>query len=101
MNILKVNDITKSRILGFVNNVLLSRCPNIFLTYFTIKRSSYDMRTKKQLETPQTRLQLGDRAVKVKGCLLWNSLDKSMLKYRLCKSFKRHIVKYYISTYTY
>ena len=99
INVLKVTHIGESSVLGFVNKVLCVHCPDIFLSYYTIKRNAYDLRTKGQLVTYPTRIQFGDRAVKVKGCLLWNRIDKKMLEYRLSKSFKDHLVKYYISTY--
>ena len=98
-NILKVTHIGESSVLGFVNKVLCGQCPAIFLSYYKIKRNAYDVRTKGQLVTPPTRIQFGDRAVKVKGCLLWNRINKNMLKHRFSKSFKDNLVKYYISTY--
>ena len=99
INVLKVTHIGESSVLGFVDKVLCGHCPDIFLSYYTIKRNAYDVQTKGQLVTPQTRIQFGDRAVKVKGCLLWNRIDKKMREYRLSKSFKDHLVKYHISTY--
>ena len=99
INLLKVTHIGESSVLGFVNKVLCGQCPEIFLSYYKIKRNAYDVRTKGQLVTPQTRIQFGDRAVKVKGCLLWNRINKNMLKHRFSKSFKDNLVKYYISTY--
>ena len=85
INVLKVTHIGKSSVLGFVNKVVRGHCPEIFHSYFEIKRNAYDVRTKGQL-------------VK-KGCLLWNRINKNMLKYRFSKSFKDHLVRYYISTY--
>ena len=99
INVLKVTHIGESSVPGFVNKVVRGHCPEIFHSYFEIKRNAYDVRTKSQLVTPQTRIQFGDRAVKVKGCLLWNRINKNMLKYRFSKSFKDHLVRYYISTY--
>ena len=99
LNVLKVTHIWESSVLSFVDKVLCCHCPDIFLSYYTIKRNAYDVRTKDQLVTPQTRIQFGDSAVKVKGCLLWNRIDKNMLEYRLYKSIKDHLVKYNISTY--
>ena len=99
INVLKVTHIGESSVLGFVNKVLCGQCPAIFLSYYKIKRNAYDVRTKGQLVTPQTRIQFGDRAVKVKGCLLWYRINKYMLKHRFSKSFKDNFVKYYISTY--
>ena len=99
INLLKVTHIGESSVLGFVNTVLCGQCPAIFLSYYKIKRNAYDLRTKGQLVTPQTRIQFGDRAVKVKGCLLCNRINKNMLKHRFSKSFKDNLVKYYISTY--
>ena len=99
INLLKVTHIGESSVLGFVNKVLCGHCPEIFLSYYKIKRNAYDVRTKGQLVMPQTRIQFGDRAVKVKGCLLWNRISKNMLKHRFSKSFKDNLVKYYISTY--
>ena len=55
------------------------------------KRNAYDVRTKGQLVTPQTRIQFGDRAVEVKGCLLWNRIDKNMLKYNLLIDLPNHL----------
>ena len=75
INVLKVTHIGESSVLSFVNKVLCGHCPDIFLSYYTIKRNAYDVRTKGQLVTPQTRIQFGDRAVKLKGCLLWNRID--------------------------
>ena len=49
------------------------------------------MRTKGQRVTPQTRTQFGPRAVKVKGCLLWNNINKNILSNRFFKSFKDHL----------
>ena len=99
INVLKVTHIGESSVLGFVNKVVRGHCPEIFHSYFEIKRNAYDVRTKDQLVTPQTRIQFGDRAVQVKGCLLWNRINKNMLKHRFSKSFKDHLVRYYISTY--
>ena len=99
INLLKVTHLGESSVLGFVNKVLCGQCPAIFLSYYKIKRNAYDVRTKGQLVTPQTRIQFGDRAVKVKGCLLWNRINKNMLKHRFSKSFKDNLVKYYTSTY--
>ena len=81
MNVLKLTHIGESNVLGFVNKVVRGHCPEIFHSYFEIKINAYDVRTKGQLVTPQTRIQLGDRAVKVKGCLLWNRILKNMLKH--------------------
>ena len=99
ISLLKVTHIGDSSVLGFVNKVLCGQCPAIFLSYYKIKRNAYDVRTKGQLVTPQTGIQFGDRAVKVKGCLLWNRINKNMLKHRFSKSFKDNLVKNYISTY--
>ena len=83
INVLKVTHIGESSALGFVNKVVRGHCPEIFHSYFEIKRNAYDVWTKGQLVTPQTRIQFGDRAVKVKGCLLWNRINKNMLKHRI------------------
>ena len=79
IDVLKVTHIGESNVLGFVNKVLCGHSPDIFLSYYTIKTNAYDVRTKGQLVTDQTRIQFGDRAVKVKGCLLWNRIDKRCL----------------------
>ena len=84
--VLKVTHIGESSVLGFVNKVLCGHCPDIFLSYYTIKRNAFDVRKKGQLVTAHTRIQIGDRAVKVKECLLRNRIDKKMLEYRLSKS---------------
>ena len=99
INVLKVTHIGDNNVLGCVNKVLCGHCPDIFISYYTIKLNAYDVRTKGQLVTPQTRIQFGDRAVKEKGCLLWNRIDKNMLEYRLSRPLKDHLVKYYISAY--
>ena len=56
INVLKVTHIGESSVLGFVNKVLCGHCPDIFLSYYTIKRNAYNVRTKGQLVTPQTRI---------------------------------------------
>ena len=99
INVLKVTHIGESSVLGFVNKVLCSQWPAIFHSYYKIKRNAYNVRTKGHLITPQARIQFGDRAVKVKWCLLWNRILQNMLKHRFLKSFKDNLVKYYISTY--
>ena len=99
IHLLKVTHISESSVLGFVNKVYCGQCPAIFLPYYKIKINAYDVRTNGQLVTPQTRIQFGDRAVKVKGCLLWNRINTNMLKHRFSKSFKNNLVKYYIFTY--
>ena len=99
INVLRVTHIGESSVLGFVDKVVRGHCPEIFHSYFEMKKNAYDVRTKGQLITPQTRIQFGDRAVKVKGCLLWNRINKTMRKHRLSKWFKDHLVRYYISTY--
>ena len=99
INVLKVTHLGESSVLGFVNKVVRGHCPEIFHSYFEIKRNAYDVRTKGQLVMPQTRIQFGDHAVKVKGCLLWNRINKNMLKHRFSKSFKEHLVRCYISMY--
>ena len=99
MRIVKVSHIAHSSVLGFVNDVRIGRCPEIFLDYYTLKRNAYDLRTKGQLKVPQTRLVLGDKSVKIKGALLWNRMDKSMLKHRFTKSFRKNLIKHFISSY--
>ena len=79
INVLKVTHIGVSSVLEFVNKVVRGHCSEILNSYFEIKRNAYDVRTKGQLVTPQTRIQFGDRAVKVKGWLLWNRINKNML----------------------
>ena len=96
MHILKISHIADSCVLGFVNDVRIGRCPEIFLDYYTWKPNSYDLRTKRQLKVPQTRLVLGDKSVKIKSALRWNRMDKSMLKHRFTKSFRKTLVKHYI-----
>ena len=99
MRIVKVSHIADSCVLGFVNDVRIGRCPEIFLDYYTLKRYSYDLRTKGQLKVPQTRLVHGDKSVKIKGALLWNRMDKGMLKHRFTKSFKKNLITHFISSY--
>ena len=99
INVLNVTHIGESGVLGFVNEVVRGHCPEIFHSYFEIKSNAYDARTKGQLVTHQTRIQFGDRVVKVNGCLLWNRINKNMPKYRFSKSSKDHLVRYHISTY--
>ena len=55
--------------------VVLRKHTKISHSYLEIKRNAYDVRTMGQLVTPQTRKQFGDRAVKVKGRLLWNRIN--------------------------
>ena len=76
INVLKVTHIGESSVLGFVNKVVCGQCPEMFLSYYKIKINAYDVRTKGQLLKAQTRIQFGDRAVKVKGFLLWNRFNK-------------------------
>ena len=76
INILKVAHKGESSALGFVKKVVCGHCPKFFLSYFVINRNAYDVGTKGQLLTPQTKIQFGDRAVKVKRCLLWNRINK-------------------------
>ena len=76
INVLKVTNIGESSVLGFVNKVLCGQCPAIVLANYKIKRNAYDVLTKGQLVTPQTRIQIAVRAVNLKGCLLWNRINK-------------------------
>ena len=68
------------------------------INHYTLKPNSYDLRTKGQLKVPQTRLV--DKSVEIKA-LLWNRVDKSMLKHRFyIHSFtRRALIKYILSSY--
>ena len=67
-NVLKVTHKGESSVLIFINKLLCGHCPDIFLSFYTIKINAYDVRTKGQLVAPQTIIQFGDRAVKVNYC---------------------------------
>ena len=96
--ILKISDLYKCKVLSFVNETQLGKCPEIFENYFeknTKKpkkkrtRSNYDLRQKGQLVIPTDRLALGDRALRTSGAKLRNNIHKDNLQYRnktiLCK----------------
>ena len=98
MCILKFSHMADSCVLGFVNDVGIGRCPEIFLDCYTLKPNSYDLRTREQFKVPQ-RLVLGDKSLKIKSALLWNRMEKSMLKHRFTKSLRKTLIKHIISSY--
>ena len=49
INVLRVTHMGENSVLGFVHNVLCGRYPDVSLSYYTIKRNAYDVRTKRQL----------------------------------------------------
>ena len=101
LNMLKVSDIHKCNVLGFVNEMLSGRSPDIFKNYFVLKRNEiYNLRRKGHVDVPPCRLQTGDNAVRVLGASKWNELAESMLQHRLKKCFKKRLSEYYISKYS-
>ena len=63
-----------------------------------MKVSFYDLNSRDQLAIPLTRLHLEPNAVRVKRVSLWNTIDKSLLNYRL-KTLKQQLTKFYQNNY--
>ena len=99
MKILKISDVHVCNTLGVVNEMGSNRCPEIFKNYFKIKTNHYDLRTKKQMVIPPSRISLGDQAVRIKGASMWNKLDKDLLQYRFKTTLKQHLTQYYLKKY--
>ena len=79
-----------------MNKVQVIYISALFRNYFEIKGNSYDLRTRDQLTIPLTWLSLGQHAVRVKWCSLWNKIDKSLLNYRFKNTLKQHLTKLYL-----
>ena len=98
LRILKVSDISKVKILLFVNNCLLGSCPYIFISYFTSHRPGYSLRSS-GLNVPRTRTVVGSLGVYCNGARLWNGLSEDINKFRHQKNKKTHLVKHFIASY--
>ena len=99
LNILKVNDMFKTNILSFFNRCLLFDVPPVFYDYFKYQEVNYDLRLKR-LEVPRFRNKYSMFRVAVQGADLWNNFPYTLSCFTVKKSFKEHVVKHYIGTYT-
>ena len=87
--------------LGFVNEILSGRSPDIFKKYFVLKHNkNYNLRRKGHVDVPPCRLQTGDKAVRILGASKWNELAECMLQHRLKNCLKKRLSEHYISKYS-
>ena len=96
--LLKIKDIQEVKILCFVNNCLLGKCPSHFEGLFRERERVYNFRGN-LLQTPRTKTEFGATSVRVYGSQLWNKLAGNMKKLRYQLNFKKHIAKSIIDTY--
>ena len=82
LNILKIEDIHKTKVLAFVNSCVMNKCPAIFEQYYNIKNIQYYTRQVGDLDVPPSRTGYGDRSLKVDGANKWNNMEANMKPYR-------------------
>ena len=82
-----IDDIYKSNLLSFMNEMLSGRSPELFKNYFVLKNNQYDMRRIGQLNVPSCRAQICDIAVRAFGASLWNRLETCMVQYSFKEMF--------------
>ena len=99
LHLLKVEDIYKSKILCFVNQCLLGRCPPCFNDYYVENNPVYNIR-RRALFVPRSRIELGANSTKIQGAKLWNGLSDDIKDHRFKKNFNKHIIKHIISGYS-
>ena len=99
LNIMKVDDILKNKVLNFVNVCLMGKCPDIFNQYHQVKFTPYITRQEGILDIPSYRIEYGARSVKVVGAKLWNRLDNDLEKYKRKPCLRWKIRQNYISKY--
>ena len=87
------------KIISFVNDTQIGKCPRIFEKYFHKKHSPYDLRQEGKLDIPPARLTLGDTAVRIKWAKLGNDIHKDLIPYKCKISLKRLLMKWHISRY--
>ena len=67
-NILKIEDIHKTKVLASVNSGVMRKCPAIFEQYYNIKDIQYYTRQVGDLDLPSSRTGYGDRQLKSDRC---------------------------------
>ena len=67
-----------------------SKLPSAFLAYFDKNKiiHQYNTRQKDDFHTHSVQSEVGKRAIKFKGCKLWNSLPVELKEIESCFSFK-------------
>ena len=99
LSILKVEDISKSNILSFVNECRSGRCSPVFCDYFSARISDYKLRLNDRLDIPHARMDMGLNRCDVIGARLWNKHLELTNKYPFKKSFRKQISKVLIENY--
>ena len=98
LQLLKITDIYKVKVIVFVNNILLGKCPDVFNDYFVMNEPSYNLRHT-GLTVHRTRTRLGSLGVYITGAQLWNGLPDTIKQFRFQANFKKLLTKHYINDY--
>ena len=99
LSLLKVVDIHTVDVLSFVNECRSGMCPTLFLNYYHVRETGYELRQNDRLHVPMARTDTGQSSCKIKGARLWNKFN--LVNHHLYKkSFRTTITKkHFIETY--
>jgi hypothetical protein len=98
LRILKISDIIEIKLLLFVNDCILGRCPPILDDYFIKREHLYNLRND-NLDVKRTRTVLGSSAIRIYGAKIWNELSANLKIYQNQVNFKNKLTQHYIDGY--
>ena len=102
LDILKVKDVYKSRVLNFVFLCLNHTPLCMFNNYFQKRQNLHDrnLRDKKNLHVPVGYSAMALSTTKINGAKIWNELSLEIKKSDDVVSFKKAVKSHFISSYT-
>ena len=101
LDLLKVEDIFKLKVVHFTFQQRKGLLPNIFDSYFSKNENVHDHRTRQshKLHLPRTQGKIGQKTMKVLGVNLYNGLPENITSSETVKNFRKKTKKFFISKY--
>jgi hypothetical protein len=99
LNILKVKDVYKKAILGFVYSCVMEDPIPAFTTYYSTQHNRYNTRNANDLTTFRSKTNWGQTTIHSTGARLWNSLPSEAKKTNSKYAFRKLLQNQYIELY--